>query len=345
MRNSVLFILILAALFINSCDVNVKYTAKSSDPLPSWNEGQTKENVINFVQDAVNPESENFIAIPDRIAVFDNDGTLWSEKPYAFQMFFCMDMIKAMAPEHPEWNDDTTLRAILDNDPDEVIKQGWDAIVKMILTAEAGKSTEEVSEDVKEWIATARHPRFNKPFTDLVYQPMLELLTYLRENDFKTFIVSGGGIEFMRAWVEKVYGIPRDQVVGTYFAAKFEIVDGQAMIINLPEIEFIDNKEGKPIGINRFIGRRPVFCAGNSDGDLAMMEYTAAGDGARFMMYVHHTDSVREWAYDRNTNMGQLNKGLDAAYENGWTVVDMEKDWKVIYPFQDPTLSGPVARQ
>jgi len=334
MRNSVLFVLILAALFINSCDVNVNYTAKSSDPLPSWDEGQTKENVLNFVQNAVNPESENFIAIPDRIAVFDNDGTLWSEKPFAFQMFFSIDMIKAMAPEHPKWKDDSTFRAILDNDPDEVIKQGWNAIVKMILTVEAGKSTEEVNEDVKEWIATARHPRFNKPFTDLVYQPMLELLTYLRENDFKTFIVSGGGIEFMRAWVEKVYGIPRDQVVGTYLAAKFEIVGGQALIINLPEIGFIDDKEGKPIGINRFIGRRPVFCAGNSDGDLAMMEYTAAGDGARFMMYVHHTDSVREWAYDRNTNIGQLDKGLDAAHENGWTVVDMENDWKVIYPFE-----------
>ncbi|MFC2107705.1 HAD family hydrolase, partial [Bacteroidota bacterium] len=282
-----------------------------------------------------NPESENFIAIPDRIATFDNDGTLWSEKPYAFQMYFCMNMIKAMAPEHPEWKNDTTLSAILDNDPDEVIKQGWDAIVKMILTSEAGKSTEEVNEDVKKWIRTARHPRFNKPFTDLVYQPMLELLRYLQENDFKTFIVSGGGIEFMRAWVEKVYGIPRDQVIGTYFAAKFEIVDGEALVINLPKIEFVDNKEGKPIGISRFIGRRPVFSAGNSDDDLAMMEYTATGDGARFMMYVHHTDSVREWAYDRNTKMGQLDKGLDAAHENGWTVADMKNDWKVIYPFEE----------
>ena len=196
----------------------------------------------------------------------------------------------------------------------------------MILTSLAGKSTEEVSEEVKEWIATARNPRFNKPFTDLVFQPMLELLIYLRENDFKTFIVSGGGIEFLQPWVEETYGIPHDQVVGTYLAAKFEIVDGEALIINLPEIEFIDDKEGKPIGINRFIGRWPVFCAGNSDGDLAMMEYTATGRGSRFMMFVHHTDSVREWAYDRNTNMGKLDKGLDAAYENGWTVVDMKND-------------------
>ncbi len=340
MRNSLLFALILAVLFINSCDVNIKDTSESTDPLPSWNEGPTKENIISFVQDVVNPESKNFIAIPDRIAVFDNDGTLWSEKPYAFQMYFCMNMIKAMAHEHPEWNNDTTFRAILDNDPDEVIKQGWDAIVKMILTSEAGRSTEEVSQDLKEWVRTARHPRFNKPFTDLVYQPMLELLTYLRENDFKTFIVSGGGIEFMRAWVEKVYGIPRNQIVGTYFTTKFEIVDGQAMIINLPEIEFVDNKERKPIGIDRFIGRRPVFSVGNSDDDLAMMEYTAAGNGVRFMMYVHHTDSVREWAYDRNINMGQLNKGLDAAHENGWTVVDMKNDWKVIYPFEQAKYNG-----
>ena len=334
MRKSVLFIVILTALFFNSCDVDVTYSVKSPDPLPSWNKGQTKENIITFVQDAVKPESENFIAILDRIAVFDNDGTLWSEKPQAVQMYFTIDMIKAMVPEHPEWNNDPVFKAILENDPDEIMNKGWDAIEKIIVAPEAGKSTDEFSEEVKEWIAIARNPRFNRTFTELIYQPMLELLEYLRENDFKTFIVSGGGTEFMRPWVEETYGIPRDQVVGTYIETKFEIVDGQALIINLPEVEFIDDKEGKPIGISRFIGRRPVFCAGNSDGDLAMMEYTASGTGSRFMLYVHHTDSVREWAYDRNTSGGKLDKGLDAAQENGWTVVDMEKDWEVIYPFE-----------
>lgn len=304
------------------------------DPLPSWNEGRTKTSILDFVSSVANESSSNFVDIPDRIAVFDNDGNLWSEQPAYFQLFFAIDRIKAMASEHPEWQSQQPYKAVLEDDMKALAASGERGLLELVMSTHAGMNTDEFEEIVKEWLKTSRHPRFDKPYNELVYQPMLELLDYLRANDFKTFIVSGGGIEFMRPWVEEVYSIPRDQVVGSSIKTKFEIVDGEAQVIRLPELDFIDDKEGKPVGINRFIGRRPIFCSGNSDGDLQMMQWTAAGDGPSMMLYLHHTDADREWAYDRDSHIGKLDKGLDEAMENGWSVIDMKEDWKVIYPFQ-----------
>jgi hypothetical protein len=283
------------------------------------------------VTDEQNPD---FIPIPDRIAVFDNDGNLWSEKPMYFQLIFAMDRVKELEPQHPEWNNEQPFKAVLEDNTGELMKQGVQGLLHITMVTHGGNTTDEFEKIVKDWLSKARHPRFNRPYTDLVYQPMLELITYLQNNEFKTFIVSGGGLEFMRPWVEEVYNIPRDQVVGSSVKTEFLIEDGKPVIKRLPEIDFIDDKEGKPIGINKFIGRRPVFCSGNSDGDLAMMQWTASGEGKRFMLYLHHTDSVREWAYDRDSPVGHLDKGLDEAQARNWNIIDMQKDWKVIYPFE-----------
>ncbi len=329
------FIFSLLIVFsIFSCSTNSTSEDKTLDPLPSWNKGSTKSAIIEFVNDVTNPQSVNFIEVADRIATFDNDGNLWSEQPFYFQLFFAIDMVKKMAPDHPEWKSQEPFKSLLENDMQEFAKFGEHGILEVVMATHAGVTTEEFEIIVQDWLATAKHPRFNKSFTDLVYQPMLELLDYLRANGFKTFIVSGGGIEFMRPWVEEVYGIPKDQVVGSSIKTRFVIEDGKPVIERLPEIDFIDDKEGKPIGINKFIGRKPVFASGNSDGDLAMLQYTASGEGRRFMLYLHHTDEVREWAYDRDSHIGRLNKGLDEAAEKGWTVIDMKNDWKVIYPFE-----------
>ena len=305
-----------------------------TDPLPSWNEGVTKTAIIDFVTEVTKAESENFIDIADRIATFDNDGNLWSEQPAYFQLFFAIDRIKALAPQHPEWKTEQPFKAVLDNNMEELAQQGEHGLVELVMASHAGNTTEEFEAIVKEWLATAKHPRFDRPYTDLVYQPMLELLDFLRANDFKTFIVSGGGIDFMRPWVEEVYGIPRDQVVGSIIVKEFVNEDGNPVIKRLGKLEFNNDKEGKPIGIQKFIGRKPVFASGNSDGDLQMLQWTASGDGLRFMLYLHHTDSIREWAYDRESHIGRLDKGLDEAKEKGWTVINMKEDWKVIYPFE-----------
>lgn len=304
------------------------------DPLPSWNQGTTKTAIKTFVEEAVDPSSSGFIEVADRIATFDNDGNLWSEQPLYFQMTFALDRIKQLAPVHPEWQNQQPYKAVLEDDMTTVLKSGEHGILELIMTTHAGMTQDEFQIIVKDWLASARHPRFDKPYNQLIYQPMLELLEYLRANEFKTFIVSGGGIDFMRAWVEEAYGIPNDQVVGSSGKTEFVMEDGQPVIRKLPALDFIDDKEGKPIGIAKFIGRRPVFASGNSDGDLQMLQWTAAGEGARFMLYLHHTDSLREWAYDRDSHIGRLDKGLDGAAENGWTVIDMAKDWKVIYPFE-----------
>jgi len=308
--------------------------AAKTDPLPSWNEGVTKMAIIDFVTDVTKAESENFIDIADRIATFDNDGNLWSEQPAYFQLFFAIDRIKALAPQHPEWKTEQPFKAVLENNMEELAQQGEHGLVELVMASHAGNTTEEFEAIVKEWLATAKHPRFDRPYTDLVYQPMLELLDFLRANDFKTFIVSGGGIDFMRPWVEEVYGIPRDQVVGSIIVKEFVNEDGNPVIKRLGKLEFNNDKEGKPIGIQKFIGRKPVFASGNSDGDLPMLQWTASGDGLRFMLYLHHTDSIREWAYDRESHIGRLDKGLDEAKEKGWTVINMKEDWKVIYPFE-----------
>ena len=308
--------------------------AEISNPLPSWNEGATKSAIINYVVDVTNSESENFIAISDRIATFDNDGNLWSEQPAYFQLFFAMDRVKALAPDHPEWKNKQPYKAVLENDMATLAKQGEHGLLQLVMATHANNTTNEFEAIVKEWLATAKHPRFDRPYTDLVYQPMLELIKYSQENDFKTFIVSGGGIEFMRPWVEEVYGIPKDQVIGSSIKTKYEYNEGSPVIRRLPEIDFIDDKEGKPEGIHKFIGRKPVFASGNSDGDLQMMRWAASNSLKSFMLYVHHTDSIREWAYDRESHIGRLDKGLDEANEKGWTVIDMKKDWKIIYPFE-----------
>ncbi len=337
---NLLSLLIAIGVFVSCAPISNKDTdvvnqeTENADPLPSWNEGTTKTAIINYVSDVTNAESENFISIADRIATFDNDGNLWSEQPAYFQLFFTIDRVKTLATDHPEWKTEQPFKAILDDDMDELLKYGEHGLIKIGMATHAGNTTDEFEAIAKEWLATAKHPRFNRPYTDLVYQPMLELIKYLQKNNFKTFIVSGGGIEFMRPWVEEVYGIPRDQVVGSTIKTEFVNEDGSPVIKRLAELDFINDKAGKPEGINRFIGRKPVFASGNSDGDLAMMQWTASNKLKSFMLYVHHTDSVREWAYDRKSHIGRLDKGLDEANEKGWTVIDMEKDWKVIYPFE-----------
>ncbi len=325
---------IFIAFIISSCTQLQEQEIVQDDPLPSWNEGATKQSIIDFVEEVTNPESKEFIMVKDRIAVFDNDGNLWSEKPIYYQFVFAIDRIKDLAPEYPEWETEQPFKAALEKDLKKLMEYGEHGLLQIVMATHAGISSDQFEEIVTSWLSTAKHPRFNRPYTDLVYQPMLELLSYLQNNDFKTFIVSGGGIDFMRVWVEEKYGIPNDQVVGSSIKTAFIFEDGEPVILGLAEIDFINDKGGKPLGINKFIGRRPVFCSGNSDGDLAMMQWTAAGEGKRFMMYLHHTDSIREWAYDRHSAVGRLDKGLDEAKEKGWTVINMKDDWEVIYPFE-----------
>jgi haloacid dehalogenase-like hydrolase len=308
--------------------------AFADDSLPSWNDGPAKKAITDFVARATRDSSTDFVPPAERIAVFDNDGTLWSEQPAYFQAMFAFDRIKAMAPDHPEWKEKQPFKGILEGDLKAALAGGQRSAIELVMPSHSGMTTEEFEAEVKKWLATAKHPRFHRPYTDLVYQPVLEVLAYLRANGFKTYIVSGGGIEFMRPWVSAVYGIPPEHVVGSSGKTRFEIRDGTPVLVKLPEIDFIDDGPGKPAGINRFIGRRPVMAFGNSDGDLQMFQWTTAGPGPRFSLIVHHTDADREWAYDRASYVGRLDKALDLAPGHGWTVVDMKKDWKVIYPFQ-----------
>jgi len=306
----------------------------SADPLPSWREGATKQALLEFVAAVTTSGSKSFVPESERIAVFDNDGTLWSEKPLYFQLVFALDRIRELAPQHPEWKTQQPFKAVLERDLDAVVASGKEGLVQLVMASHAGMTTAEFEALVRDWIAKARHPRFDRPYTELVYQPMLELLAFLRSKGFKTFIVSGGGIEFMRPWVESVYGIPPEQVVGSSIETKFERRDGGPVLVRLPKVDFIDDKEGKPVGINKFIGRRPIAAFGNSDGDLEMLQWTTAGEGARFGLLVHHTDAEREWAYGRNSHVGRLDHALDEAPRRGWTLVDMKRDWKVVYPFE-----------
>ena len=308
--------------------------AQTDDPLPSWHEGASKQAITQFVKNVSTAGGPGFVPLAQRIAVFDNDGTLWAEKPMYFQLAFALDRIKVLAPMHPEWKNKQPFKALLEGDLNTVLAGGEHALLELIMATHAGNTTEEFSQIVKDWLATAKHPRTGRPYTDMVYQPMLELLAYLRANGFKTYIVSGGGIEFMRPWTERVYGIPPEQVIGSSIKTKFELRDGKPVLVRLPEINFIDDKAGKPVGINQHIGRRPLAAFGNSDGDLQMLQWTAAGSGERFCLYVHHTDADREWAYDRNSSIGRLDQGLDEAQTRGWTVVDMKRDWKRIFPFE-----------
>jgi hypothetical protein len=307
--------------------------AIAADPLPSWNEGKAKQSIFDFVQRVTAPGSKDFVPEVERIAVFDNDGTLWAEQPIYFQLVFVLDRVKALAAKHPEWQEKEPFKSALASDLKGVLAGGEHALLELVMATHAGMTTEEFEQVVKSWIATAKHPRFNRPYTECVYKPMLELLVYLRANDFKTWIVSGGGIEFMRPWTERVYGIPPEQVVGSSIKTKYELRGGKPVLMRLPEINFIDDKAGKPVGINQHIGRRPIAAFGNSDGDFQMLEWTTAGSGLRFGMIVHHDDAKREWAYDRKSSIGKLDRGLDEAAKRGWVVVSMQRDWKVIFPF------------
>ena len=324
-----IFIPILITILLSSC---TQKQIKSEDPLPSWNDGKTKQSIMDFVNDVTKEGSTNFVKPEDRIATFDNDGTLWSEQPYYFQLQFALDRVKTMSVNHPEWKDNPLFKAVLNNDIKKVLSFGEKGLAEIMALTHTGMTTEEFSQSVKEWIDTAKHPKTNKLYKEMVFQPMLELLDYLRANDFKTYIVSGGGIEFMRPWTEEVYGIPSEQVIGSSVKTKFEIRNGRPVLVKLPEIDFIDDKEGKPVAINKFIGKRPIASFGNSDGDLQMLQWTAAGDGKRLMVYIHHTDAQREWAYDRESHVGRFDKGLDEAIQKGWILVDMKNDWKIIYP-------------
>lgn len=304
-----------------------------SDPLPSWNEGATKTSITSFVA-RVTAQGPDFVPADQRIATFDNDGTLWIEQPTYVQFAFIFDRVKALAPQNPAWANTQPFKAVLDGDMHALAASGEKGLVELMAATHAGMTTDEFAKIVSGWLATARHHRFQRPYTELIYQPMLELLAYLRTNGFKTFIVSGGGIEFMRPWTERVYGIPPEQVVGSSIKTRFEMRDGQPVLFRLPEINFIDDKAGKPVGINQHIGRRPIAAFGNSDGDLEMLQWSTAGGGARFGLIVHHTDAEREYAYDRQSHIGRLDKALDAAAANKWTVVDMKRDWKRVFAFQ-----------
>jgi hypothetical protein len=309
-------------------------SARTVDLLPSWNEGTAKQSIVEFVEKVTKQGSPDFVPPAERIAVFDNDGTLWAERPMYFQFLFALDRVQALAPQHPEWKDTEPFASLLKGDVKGAFAGGMKSAVEIIMATHAGMTTAEFETIVSDWIATAKHPTTGRPYTEMVYQPMLELLAYLRANGFKTFIVSGGGIEFMRPWSESVYGVPPEQVIGSSIKVKYKMRDGEPVLVRLPEIDFYDDKEGKPVAIHQQIGRRPLAAFGNSDGDLQMLQWTTAGQGARLALYVHHTDAEREWAYDRRSSIGRLDKGLDEAQAKGWTVVDMKQDWKVIYPHE-----------
>jgi phosphoglycolate phosphatase-like HAD superfamily hydrolase len=309
-------------------------SATTSDPLPSWNEGPTKQSIVTFVNKVTAWGTPEFVPIPERIATFDNDGTLWSEQPIYFQFQFALDRVKALAPQHPEWKTTEPFNHLLAGDPRAFLAGGEKSLMAVIAASHSGMTTDEFANSVGQWLAIARHPKTGKPYDQMVYQPMLELLAYLRANGFKTFIVSGGGVEFMRGFAERTYGIPPEQIVGSQGKLKYEFRDGQPVLVKLPEVQFVDDKEGKPAGIQTFIGRRPIFAFGNSDGDQQMLEWTTAGSGLRFAGIVWHTDAGREWAYDRSSHIGKLDKALDEGQAKGWTLVDMKRDWKRIYPFE-----------
>jgi phosphoglycolate phosphatase-like HAD superfamily hydrolase len=310
--------------------------AAAPDPLPSWNAGPVKQSIVSFVTAAVDEESAGYIAPDDRIAVFDNDGTLWSEQPIYFQLAFALDRVKELAPQHPDWKTTQPFKAVLDGDMAALQEAGEKGLIELIMATHTGMTTDEFAVTATNWLASARHPACDCPYTDRVYAPMLELLSYLRATGFKTYIVSGGTVEFMRTFAETVYGIPPEQVIGSTFATQYRLgADGTPELVRGPKIDFINNGPGKPVGINKFIGRRPVFAFGNSDGDQQMLEWIAAGSGPRFAGLVHHTDAAREYAYDRTSKIGHLDKALDEANAHGWTVVDMSRDWRAVFPEAD----------
>ena len=311
--------------------LGVASQAWGAESLVSWHDGATKRTINEFVERVTNEHSADFIPVAERIAVFDNDGTLWPVQPLYFQLLFAIDRVMAMASDHPEWKTQEPFASLLKGDVKGALAGGEHAILEIVMATHSGMSSEEFDRIVRDWIRTAKHPKTGKRFTDMVYQPMVELLGYLRANGFKTYIVSGGGVDFMRPWTEEIYGVPPEQVVGSSGKIAFEMRDGKGVLRRIPEADFIDDKAGKPIGIHRHIGRRPIMAFGNSDGDLQMLQWTCTRSGPSFCAYVHHTDAKREWAYDRNSSIGQLAKGLDEAKSNSWLLIDMSKDWRRVF--------------
>ena len=306
--------------------------AYGADALPSWNEGPTKQSIVSFVERVTKPGGKDFVVPAERIAVFDNDGTLWSEQPLYFQLFFTFDRVRALAPLHPEWQEKPAVKALLAGDMKGVMAGGEHGLIELVVMAHAGNTIENFNKIVSDWVASSRHPKSKRPFTEMVYQPMLELLSYLRANGFKTFICSGGDLDFMRAFAERVYGIPPEQVIGSVFKYSLDTSTDPANIVIQAKFDVLNDNDMKPVSIHRVIGRRPIFTFGNSDGDHAMLRWTAAGSGARFMGLVHHTDAEREVAYDRTSSIGRLDKALDEALAKGWTVADMKRDWREVFP-------------
>jgi len=322
--------LFLLLLLLGACAAQRPEPA--TDPMPSWNDGPVKQSILSFVGDVTEASGGDFIPVEDRIAVFDNDGTLWSEKPTYFQLLFILDRIRALAPEHPEWQSQQPFQAVLENDLAALKAAGEHGLLELAGVAQAGMTTVEFEAMVSSWISAARHPVSGRPYTEMVFQPMLELLDFLRANGFSVYIVSGGGIDFMRPWADDVYGIPLQNVFGSSQELRYERRDDGPVLVREAKLHFIDDKAGKPIGIQRFIGRRPVIAAGNSDGDFEMLDWTTSGSGPRLGLIVHHTDAQREWAYDRESSEGRLDRALDAAPTHGWMIVDMARDWRVVYP-------------
>jgi len=306
-------------------------SAIAAEALPSWQDGPAKQRIVGFVQAVSTVGGKEYVAPAERIAVFDNDGTLWSEQPTYFQLAFALDRVKELAPAHPDWKTTQPFKAALEGDMKALAATGEKGIAELLAVTHAGMTTEEFAAIVREWVRTAKHPTLKRPYTELTYAPMRELLDYLRANGFQTWIVSGGGVEFMRVITEELYGVPPQQVVGSSIKTRYEVRNGQPAIVRLPEIDFIDDKAGKPIGIHKAIGRRPVAAFGNSDGDFEMLEWTTASPGARLGVIVHHDDAAREFAYDRSSHIGKLARGLDEAPQRGWTVVSMRNDWKTVF--------------
>lgn len=320
--------------FFSALPVLTVIAAMAQDPLVSWNDTTSKQAIISFVETVTDPNSSHFIPQAERIATFDNDGTLWSEQPLYFQLAFAIDRVKALAAQHPEWKEKQPFKAVLENDIEAALSGGEHAILELVMATHSGITTEAFDNIVRNWIKTAQHPKTGKPYTEMVYQPMLEVLDYLRTNGFKTYIVSGGGVEFMRVFAEDVYGVPPEQVIGSSVKTQFEMRNGTPIILRLPELNFLNDKTGKPVAINQYIGRRPVASFGNSDGDLQMLQWCDEGENLSLQVYIHHTDDIREWAYDRNSSIGCLDKGLDEAEAKNWTVVNMKNDWVIVYPFE-----------
>jgi phosphoserine phosphatase len=328
---------VLSGLLVASTFASI--LARASDPLPSWSAGAARSQIVDFVSAVTDPAGPSYVPHPQRIAVFDNDGTLWSEQPFYVQLVFILDRIRTLAPAHPEWQTLQPYQGVLAGDLQAVAEAGERGLVELAMASHAGMTTDEFSALARNWLATARHPALQRRYTDLVYQPMLELLDYLRANGFKTYIVSGGGVEFVRVFAEERYGIPPEQVIGTTIRTRYELRDGEPVVMRLPEVEFIDDKSGKPVAISKFIGQRPIAAFGNSDGDFEMLEWVTAGPGPRLGLIVHHDDAEREFAYDRASSVGKLARGLDEGPGRGWIIASMKEDWKTIYP--SPTTISP----